>query len=107
MQNITVTRYADPKAVGWAGYLEPADGSWIAFIGRDGRPTLFLHRDLETGAVLPDDPHEREAELARRGPGYRALHTGVRVESADVAKDASNAHLEGVLVPPIGEGPIG
>jgi hypothetical protein len=52
MQNIIVTRYENPQAVGWAGYLEPADKSWIAFIDLKGAPTFFLERD-ETGAVVP------------------------------------------------------
>ena len=65
MQNIHVSRYEQPKQVGWAGYLEPADRAWIAFIGLDGKPTFFLNRDPATGAVLPDDPAERETALAR------------------------------------------
>jgi hypothetical protein len=51
MGNITVTRYPDPQSVGWQGYLEPDDGSWIAFIDSDGRPVFFLDRDPDTGAV--------------------------------------------------------
>lgn len=54
MPNIKVTRYPDPKSVGWAGYLEPEDRSWIAFVGLDGRPVFFLNRD-STGACLPND----------------------------------------------------
>ncbi len=64
MQNIIVTRYPSPKATGWAGYIEPADKGWIAFIGLDGKPVFFLNRDPATGAVLPDDPAEAEAQLA-------------------------------------------
>lgn len=68
MQNISVTRYAHPRAVGWAGYIEPADKSWIAYIGLDGRPRIFLHRDPQSGAILPDDPGERALHLdALRG----------------------------------------
>lgn len=63
MQNISVTRYADPKATGWAGYVEPADKSWIVYVGLDGRPLAFLNRDPKTGAVLPDDPEERARHL--------------------------------------------
>lgn len=81
MQNINVTRYANPKATGWAGYIEPADLSWIAFIGLDGRPLFFLNRDPKTGAILGDDPAEREsgiaqaAETAARG----SAHTGMKL----------------------------
>lgn len=64
MLNIKVQRYADPKATGWAGYIEPRDLSWIAFVDLNGSPHLYLHRDPETGAVLPDDPVERASKLS-------------------------------------------
>lgn len=64
MQSIKVTRYADPAATHWAGYIEPADKGWIAYIDLDGRPLFFLNRDPETGAVLSDDPEKHEAEIA-------------------------------------------
>ena len=51
MGNITVTRYSKPAEVGWAGYIEPGDKSWIAFVDLDGHPVFFLDRDPETGAV--------------------------------------------------------
>ena len=50
MGNITVTRYPVPAEVGWAGYIEPEDRSWIAFIDLAGRAVFFLDRDPETGA---------------------------------------------------------
>lgn len=49
MDNIAVHRYDDPK-VGWAGYIEPEDGSWILFIGFDGKPVFFGEREAN-GAV--------------------------------------------------------
>ena len=62
MQNILVKRYPRGYVDGvpmvgefWQGYIEPEDGSWIAFIDRDGKPVFFLNRDPATGAVL-DDP---------------------------------------------------
>lgn len=55
MQQINVKRYADPKATGWAGWIEPEDKSWVAFIDLKGHPTFFLNRDPETGACLPND----------------------------------------------------
>jgi hypothetical protein len=64
MQNITVSRYSNPKSHGWAGYIQPDDRSWIAFIGLDGRPLFFLNRDPRTGRILSDDPAEAAAELA-------------------------------------------
>lgn len=83
MPHIHVRRYTDPKAIGWAGFFEPTDRSWIGFVGLDGRPLIFLHRDPETGAVLPDDPADREktldavrAEQARRA-GWTEPQAGV------------------------------
>lgn len=50
MCNITVGRYGDPASVGYAGWIEPDDNSWIAFIGNDGAAQFFLNRDAD-GAV--------------------------------------------------------
>lgn len=63
MQSITVKRYPDPVVLGWAGFLEPADKSWIGFIDLQGRPTFFLNRDPTSGSVLPDDPALRDAAM--------------------------------------------
>lgn len=63
MQNIIVHRYDNPAELGWTGYIEPKDLSWIAFIDLHGRPTFFLHRDQVTGAVLPSDPAKRAEAL--------------------------------------------
>jgi len=52
MGNITVSRYDHPAEVGYQGWIEPDDRSWIAFIASDGSPVMFLNRDSETGAVL-------------------------------------------------------
>jgi hypothetical protein len=49
MQNIKVGRYEKP--VDYAGWIEPEDRSWIAFIDMRGRATFFLERD-ETGAIV-------------------------------------------------------
>jgi hypothetical protein len=55
MSNIKVGRYSNPGAVGgWAGWIEPGDRSWIAFIDIDGKPLFFLNRDQD-GGVLPND----------------------------------------------------
>jgi hypothetical protein len=63
MQNISISRYTDPKATGWAGYVQPEDRSWIVYVGLDGRPVVFLHRHPVTGTCLPDDPTEREVAI--------------------------------------------
>lgn len=62
MQSIHVSRYSNPMATGWAGYIQPDDRSWIAFIGLDGAPRFFLHRHA-SGAVLSDDSAERAEEI--------------------------------------------
>lgn len=49
--NITVGRYSDPGSVGFQGWIEPGDKSWVAFVGSDGHPLVFLDRDPVTGAV--------------------------------------------------------
>lgn len=66
MVNITVHRYPVPSddersewpdgvaavSDSWQGYVEPDDLSWIVFVARDGTPTVYLRRDVDTGAVL-------------------------------------------------------
>jgi hypothetical protein len=63
MQNILVRRYEKGFVDGvpmvgnfWQGWIEPEDGSWIAFIDIEGKPVFFLNRDPETGAVLDAPP---------------------------------------------------
>ncbi len=51
MSNIHVGRYKYPKSVGYAGWIEPEDMSWIAFIDLKGIPTFYLDRNPKTGAV--------------------------------------------------------
>jgi len=52
MVNITVGRYSEPALVGYQGWIEPDDRSFIAFVANDGSPVVFLNRDPETGAAL-------------------------------------------------------
>lgn len=52
MGNITVGRYTEPASVGYSGYIEPDDRSWIAFVDLDGAAEFFLNRDPATGACL-------------------------------------------------------
>lgn len=112
MQDIHVRRYSNPKATGWAGWIEPEDRSWIAFIDLAGAPRFFLNRDPATGAVLPDDP-------AERGPGINVeggvlpplvLPDGARLDGdTPLARDEHGTILEcgavgqapdGVSLPP-------
>lgn len=51
MGNIKVGRYAEPNAVGYAGWIEDEAKTWVAFIDLEGHPTFWLHRD-ENGGVL-------------------------------------------------------
>ena len=48
MQNIHVKRYEHPENVGWAGTIEPEDGSWILFIPLDQAkmPSLFIEVEV-------------------------------------------------------------
>lgn len=50
VQNIEVGRYEQPEAVGYQGWIEPADRSWIVFIDLDGKPVVFDSR-TDSGAV--------------------------------------------------------
>lgn len=52
MQNINVHRYAEPEAVGFSGYIEPEDQTWILFLDLNGQPVTIFDRDPETGAVI-------------------------------------------------------
>lgn len=49
--NITVGRYASPDSTRYAGWIEPDDRTWIAFVRNDGTPVVFLDRDPVTGTV--------------------------------------------------------
>ncbi len=55
MQNISVCRYSDPLPCGWAGWIEPADKSWILFIHSEGWTSFFPKRDPNTGAVITEE----------------------------------------------------
>lgn len=98
MCNILVSRYADPASHGWAGAIEPADRTWIAFIGLDGRPVFYLNRDPVTGAVLPDDATEREKHLATLRE-RRALHTGVTLTPEDVKQEGVRGQPGEIVIP--------
>lgn len=49
--DIRVGRYSNPQDVGFEGWIEPDDKSWIMFVVTDHKPVVFLNRDSETGAV--------------------------------------------------------
>lgn len=43
--------YENPENVGFRGWAEPEDGSWIVFVRLDGSPVLFSKRE-PSGAVV-------------------------------------------------------
>lgn len=53
MSNLTIGRY-DHESIrkDWAGYIEPADKSWIIYLHADGKPALYWpERDADGGVV--------------------------------------------------------
>jgi hypothetical protein len=108
MQPIKVHRYTDPKGVGWAGWIEPEDKSWIAFIGLDGVPRFFLNRDPETGAICPDDPEERKRHLAElkthKATNVLGLNIGMVNDGSSHFEPGYVSPLKiGEVVEPLGE----
>lgn len=51
MSNIEVGRYDHPESVGYQGWIQPSDRTWILFVKNDGSVQAFLDRDPVTGAV--------------------------------------------------------
>jgi hypothetical protein len=53
MSNITIGRY-DHESITkeYAGWVEPADKSWIIYTDADGTPTLFFAAREADGAVI-------------------------------------------------------
>lgn len=100
MQHVHVRRYEQPKRLGWAGWIEPTDKSWIAFIGLDGRPLFFLNRDPRTGRILPDDPEERAAMLAE--PPDARGRIGVPCDGTADYGDMKDPHAIGEPIHPLG-----
>ena len=112
MQNIKVGRYSKEGfdgtpgvGVNWQGWIEPEDRSWIAFIDVYGRPTFFLNRDPVTGAILGDDPEERERDIKfKHSESPRGLYTGVKVTEEE-SKLPGVVTAPGEIVPPLGVNP--
>lgn len=53
MSNLTIGRY-DHESITkhFAGYIEPADKSWIIYLDADGKPALYWpERDADGGVV--------------------------------------------------------
>lgn len=53
MSNLTIGRY-DHESItkDFAGYIEPADKSWIIYLDADGKPALYWpERDADGGVI--------------------------------------------------------
>jgi hypothetical protein len=60
MDTITIKRY-DSTTAGYQGYIEPADRSWVLYIGVDGSPLFYPHRGADGGVLCePVGPHNTE-----------------------------------------------
>jgi len=55
MPNLTIGRY-DHESITktWAGWIEPADKSWIIYTDTDGKPSLYYPQRESSGAVIGD-----------------------------------------------------
>lgn len=51
MDGIRIEEYQNPDCVGFLGWIEPDDKSWILFVRNDGQPLFFGKRN-PTGAVI-------------------------------------------------------
>lgn len=55
MSNLTIGRYQHESVTkDYAGWIEPADGSWIIYLDADGRPSVYYAERDADGAVLGD-----------------------------------------------------
>jgi len=55
MPRIEVGRYADPKAVGYQGWIIPEDHSWNLFVTTEGHVEIHT-RDSEGSLYFPVEP---------------------------------------------------
>jgi hypothetical protein len=51
LSRIGVGRYDQPEKVGWLGWIEDEEKTWVAYISLDGVPHFYLNRN-ESGKVL-------------------------------------------------------
>jgi hypothetical protein len=53
MPNLTIGRY-DHESITkeWAGWIEPADKSWIIYTDTGGKPSLYFAARESDGAVI-------------------------------------------------------
>jgi hypothetical protein len=73
MNEIKIHRYdGEGGAGGFAGYVEPSDKSWILFIGNDGAPLFYPHRNPDGGVNCEGvGPHNVRASGASKHDATR------------------------------------
>ena len=55
MSNITIGRYGHESITkDYAGWIEPADQSWIIFLDADGRPSVYYAERDSSGGVTSE-----------------------------------------------------
>lgn len=53
MSTLTIGRYQHESITeSYAGYIEPADASWIIYLGPDGKPAVYYPERGPDGAVV-------------------------------------------------------
>jgi hypothetical protein len=69
MQSIHIKRYDHPESTGYAGTIEPEDGSWVLFIPQDGGMPE-LHIEVEVPEDEQATVEDLEAGRAATIKGY-------------------------------------
>jgi hypothetical protein len=55
MSTLTIGRYEHESITkDYAGYIEPADKSWIIYLDADGKPSVYYPEREADGAVIGD-----------------------------------------------------
>lgn len=55
MSTLTIGRYQHESITkDYAGYIEPADQTWIIYLGADGKPAVYYPERETNGAVIGD-----------------------------------------------------
>jgi len=78
MGNITVGRYDNPADVGYQGWIEPDDRSWIMFVSNDGSPVAFLPRSRDRRSAVTGWPLRDEQRASAYGTSSPRCHSACR-----------------------------
>lgn len=58
MSNLTIARYDESvHKIGYSGYIEPEDRSWIIYLDTDGKPSRYYPQRDNDGAVIGEPVH--------------------------------------------------